>query len=74
MGFKLCRSVEVKGKRVRWLNSVGAILGQSGTYTFSSNTDAQTFAEYARRDGSPSLADADLQAAGIPIPSLREEF
>ena len=66
------RWAETDGRKVRWGNVIGGYSGQSGVYTFSSKRDADSFAKYAQGEDFPSLADADLVTAGIPIPVNRE--
>lgn len=66
-------TVVVNHCAVHWQNAVGPHLGQCGRYTFASIEDTERFAAYARSDPAPSLANADLEAAGIPQPIERED-
>lgn len=67
----MVRATHRDGLAVSWQNAIGSLLGQSGTYTFASEDDAITFAEYAGRDEVPSLHPDDLTARGIPEPTER---
>lgn len=71
--FTLVRVAEHSGALVKWQNFVGHMAGQSGTWTFASDDDAERFSAYASREPAPSLARSDLETAGIPLPVSCDE-
>lgn len=66
--FRLVRYAERRGDTVTWGNVVGPYLGQSATWRFADEHEAERFRVYASSDGAPALDTESLFAAGIPLP------
>lgn len=64
------RWVEQDGNVVRWGNVIGGRVGQEGVFRFTSEDDAETFAEYAE-NGFPALSNEALRENDVPIPIER---
>lgn len=54
------------GDMVSWGNVIGGMNGQSGTFRFATEDEAERFAAWAKTDF-PSMGEADLANAGFTV-------